>query len=210
MEENKLKTGTTTVGIRCKAGVVLATESKSTMGNLIAGKSVDKVYKIDDKMGMTIAGGVGDAQNIIRILRAEISIYKLTRNSNMTVNGVATLLSTIQQNARYYPFMLMPIIGGYDKKGFHIISVDMAGGAEEDDKFISTGSGSVFAYGVLEDRYTDDITVDQGIEIAIRAISAAKERDAFSGGELIHVMVIDENKAEFLKDKEVKEMVSKL
>jgi proteasome beta subunit len=197
-QKEAAKTGTTTLGIVCKDAVVVATESKVTMGNLISSKEFPKLFQIDDKMVMTVSGGVGDAQNIVRVLKAEINIYKLTRNSELTVKGVSTLLANIQQNARYYPYMLMPIIAGVDKEGMHVYSVDPMGGIGEDE-YTSTGSGSPFAYGVLEDGYKKDMTREEGIDLAVRAVSAARQRDAASGGKYIHIAVIDDKGVEISK-----------
>ena len=205
-QEQKLKTGTTTVGMVCKDCIVLSAESKSTMGWLIAGKEVQKIHQIDDKVALTISGGVGDAQALIRILRAEINIYKLTRNTEITVRAISTLLSNILSQSRWYPYMFMPILGGVDKDGYHIYSIDPAGGAEE-DKFTSTGSGSPIAYGVLEDGYRDGLTRDEGIRLAVRAVRSARERDVFSGGKKINVAVIDKNGLEWVKEEKIAEFV---
>ena len=205
-QEQKMKTGTTTVGFVCKDCVVLGAESKSTMGWLIAGKEVQKIHQIDDKVALTISGGVGDAQALIRILRAEINIYKLTRNTEITVRAISSLLSNILSQSRWYPYMFMPIIGGVDKDGLHIYSIDPAGGAEE-DKFTSTGSGSPVAYGVLEDGYKEGMTRDEGVRLAVRAIRSARERDVFSGGKKINVAVIDKNGLEWVKEEKIAEFV---
>src|SRR3989344_2907714 len=205
-QEQKLKTGTTTVGMVCKDCIVLGAESKSTMGWLIAGKEVQKIHQIDDKVALTISGGVGDAQALIRILRAEINIYKLTRNAEITVKAIATLLSNVLSQSRWYPYMFMPILAGVDRDGMHVYSIDPAGGAEE-DKFTSTGSGSPIAYGVLEDGYKDGMTRDEGIRLAVRAIRSARERDIFSGGKKINILVIDKNGIEQVKEDKVNELL---
>jgi proteasome beta subunit len=184
------KTGTTTVGIKFKDGVVLATESKATMGNLIASKKAKKIYQIDDKIAVTTAGGVGDNQQLIRIIKAEINIYKLTRGMDITVNAASTLLSNILQGSRMFPRMAMLIIGGYDKNGPQLRSIDPLGGEGSEDEFVSTGSGAPFAYGVLENGFKPNMTEEQALELAIKSIKAAKERDAFSGGEDIQAVVI--------------------
>lgn len=204
-QDQKLKTGTTTVGLLCKDCVILGAESKSTMGWLIAGKEVQKVHQIDDKVALTISGGVGDAQALIRILRAEINIYKLTRNTEISVKAIATLLSNILSQSRWYPYIFMPIIGGADKDGLHVLSVDPAGGAEE-DKFTSTGSGSPMALGVLEDGYKEGMTKEEGVRLAVRAIRAARERDVFSGGKKITIAVIDRNGIEWIKEEKTAEL----
>lgn len=203
--QEQMKTGTTTVGIVCKDCVVLGAESKSTLGWLVSGKEVQKIYQIDDKMALTISGGVGDAQALIRILRAEINIYKLTRNSEITVKAVATLLSNILSQSRWYPYLFMPILGGVDKDGFHVYSIDPAGGVEE-DKFTSTGSGSPIAYGVLEDSYREGMTKDEGVRLAVRAVRSARERDVMSGGKKISVLVIDKNGLEWVREDKILEL----
>lgn len=205
-ENNMLKTGTTTVGIKCKNGVVLASESKATLGYLVASETSQKVYQIDEKMALTTAGGAGDTQLLVRLIKAEINLYKLMRNTQITVKAVTTLLSNLLQSSRVFPLMAMLIIGGHDSTGFHIYSIDPLGGYGEDD-YTSTGSGSPVAYGVLEDGYKKEMDIKDGIKLAIRAISSAKKRDVFSGGEKLQVVVIDEKTLKFLSEQEVKNII---
>ncbi|MFH1420813.1 MAG: archaeal proteasome endopeptidase complex subunit beta [Candidatus Aenigmatarchaeota archaeon] len=205
MDEN-VKKGTTTIGIKCTDAVILASESKSTLGSLIASKVAKKVYQVDDKIAVTTAGGAGDAQQLVRVLKAEINLYKLSRNNEITVRAVNTLLSNVLQGNRYYPIMAMLILGGHDRSGYHVYSLDPVGGGDEDD-YVSTGSGSPFAYGVLEDRYKKGMKKEDGIKLAIDAIKAAKERDIFSGGIKIQVCVIDEKGMKFLNEEEIKSFV---
>lgn len=199
------KAGTTTVGMICKDCVILASESKSTMGWLVSGKEVQKIYAVDDRMALTISGSVGDAQAMIRLLKAEINIYKLTRNSQISVKAVATLLSNILSQSRWYPFMFMPVLGGVDKEGLHIYSIDPVGGAEKDN-YTSTGSGSPIAYGVLEDGYKEGMPKEEGIRLAVRSIRSARERDIFSGAKKIRVLVIDKDGMQFVDEEKIKEL----
>lgn len=201
----KLKTGTTTVGMVCKDCVVLAAESKSTMGWLVSSKTVQKIYQIDDKIALTMSGSVGDAATLIRLIRAEINLYKLTRNAEFTVKATTSLLANILQSVRYYPYMAMLIVGGADRDGFHIYSVDPIGGTEE-DKYTATGSGSPMAYGVLEDGFKEGMTREEGIRLAVRAVRAARERDVFSGGKDINVLVIDKDGMQYVDKEKVKEL----
>ncbi len=203
--EQKLMTGTTTVGMVCKDCVILGSESKSTLGWLVSGKEVQKIYQIDDRMALTISGGVGDAQALIRIIKAEINIYKLTRNSPITVRAVSTLLSNILSQSRWYPYMFMPILGGVDKDGFHVLSIDPAGGAEKDN-YTATGSGSPIAYGVLEDGYREGMAREEGIRLAVRAIRSARERDIFSGAKKIRVLVIDKDGVQWVDEAKITEL----
>lgn len=204
MEQEKLKTGTTTVGIVCKDGVVLAAEKKSTMGYLIASKESQKIYQIDDSIAMTIAGSSGDAQTLVRYMKAELKLFSVQNQRKITVKGAATLLANILQGGRsaIEPYYVQLILAGVDSKGPVIYSLDAIGGHDEERKFFSTGSGSPFALGVLEDSYKDNLSVDDGAKLAVRAIKAAIERDIGSGGKGINVTVITSKGTKKLSEEE--------
>lgn len=174
------KKGTTTMGLVCKDGVVVATEHRATMGTMIAHKTAKKVYRIDDHLAMTTAGLVGDAQMLARYLKVETDLYSLQRGNKIPVKGAATLMSNILNQRKFAPFYVQLIIGGVDASGSHIFSIDAAGGSIEDE-YTTTGSGSPYVFGVLEDNYSKDITVDEGVDLSIRALSAAMKRDSASG-----------------------------
>lgn len=205
MEEMKAdqikKTGTTTVGLVCKDGVVLASDKRATMGYYIASKDVLKIAQINDRIAMTIAGGVGDAQALIRWMKAEIKLYELKNGRKMSVEAAATLLANILSQYKYYPFFVQILVGGVDEKG-RIFSVDMLGGVTE-EKYTATGSGSPIAMGLIEDIYTEDCEIKEGVKTAVRAVNSAMKRDSASG-EGVSVMVITKKGAELLNSKEIK------
>ena len=187
-DEERLLKGTTTIGLVCKDGVVLATERRATAGNVISNKQTQKLFKIDQNIGITIAGLVGDAQVLARYLRAEVSLYRLRRSAPLTAEGAATLLANILNGNRFYPYYAWLILGGVDGKGNHVFSVDPAGGCIE-DKFVSVGSGSYFAYGLLEEGYSRDMSTSDGVDLALRGLTAAMKRDSASGdGYLVHII----------------------
>ncbi|RLG21980.1 proteasome endopeptidase complex, archaeal, beta subunit [Candidatus Micrarchaeota archaeon] len=202
--EDLPKKGTTTVGLLCSDGVILASEKRATMGNLIANKEIDKVLQIADHIGITIAGLVGDAQVIQRIMKAQIALYEVQRDRRISVQAAGTLLANILQENKYFPYWLQIILGGYDSSP-RLYSLDMSGSLIE-EKSVSTGSGSPVAYGVLEARYKEGKTVKENIPIAVEALSAAMERDAFSGNG-INMAVIDSKGFRKLSDEEVKALL---
>lgn len=206
-DENRLK-GTTTVGLKCKDGVVFATERRATMGNLIAHKVAEKIFKIDDHIGATIAGGVGDAQSLMKYISAEVALYRLRNGARISVESAATLTANILHSSRFYPFYVQTLLGGVDDSGPSLFSLDPAGGVIKDN-LISTGSGSPVAYGVLEDRYNEDIYVEEGIEIAIRAIQSAMERDAFSGNGILVATITEKEGFKMIPEEEVKSKLRK-
>jgi proteasome beta subunit len=189
--------GTTTIGLVFDEGVVLATERRATMGNLVASKTAKKVYQIADRIGMTTAGGVGDAQQLARIIQVECSLYQIRRGREMTVGAASTLLSNYLNQNRYYPYYVQLLVGGFDKTGPSVYSVDAMGGASREDDMVATGSGSPFAYGVLEDRYTKDMKEKDAIDLAIRALKSAMRRDVASGEDICVVVITKDKYEEF-------------
>jgi proteasome beta subunit len=183
------KTGTTTVGIICKDGVVLAAEKKSTMGYLVASKESEKIIPVADHIALTIAGVSGDAQTLARYMQAELKIFELENKRRISVKGAATLLANILQGSKYFPYYVQLIIAGYDDAP-RIYDLDAIGGIEEEKKFFSTGSGSPVALGVLEDNFKEGVSIEDGTKLAVRAIKAAIERDIGSGGKAIDIAVI--------------------
>jgi proteasome beta subunit len=173
--------GTTTIGLVCSEGIVLASESRATMGFFIASKDAKKIYQIDDLVGMTTAGSVGDAQRLVKVMQVESKLYKMRRQENMTIKGIGSLLSNVLGGNRYFPYMVQLIIGGVDKTGPSLYSLDAMGGQLEESTAVSTGSGSPIAYGILEDRYKKDMSMDEGVDLAIRALHNVVKRDAASG-----------------------------
>jgi proteasome beta subunit len=174
---------------------VLATEKRATMGNLVASKRAKKVYQIADRIGMTTAGGVGDAQQLARLMQVECSLYQIRRGKIMTVGAASTLLSNYLNQNRIYPYYVQLLVGGVDKTGASVYSVDAMGGASREEDIVATGSGSPFAYGVLEDRFRQNMTEEEAVELAIRALKSAMRRDVGSG-EDINIVVITEEKFE--------------
>jgi proteasome beta subunit len=200
--------GTTTIGIVFAGGVILATEKRATMGYMIASKKAKKVYQVAERIGMTTAGGVGDAQQLARILTVECNLYQIRRSRAITVGASATLLSNYLNQNRYFPYYVQLLVGGVDETGPSVYSVDAMGGATREEEIVATGSGSPMAYGVLEDRFHPKMTEDEAIDIAIRSLKSAMKRDAGSG-EGIQVVVITKDKYEILGEDALKKYLAK-
>jgi len=187
-DEERLLKGTTTLGLVCKDGVVLATERRATAGSFIANKQTQKLFKIDENIGLTTSGYVGDVQVLARYLKAEVSLYRLRRSAQLTVEGAATLLANILSGNRYYPYWAWMLLGGVDAKGGHLFSIDAGGGCIE-DKYASVGSGQMMVYGLLEEAYSREMSTADGIDVALRGLTVAMKRDSASGdGYVVHVI----------------------
>lgn len=197
--------GTTTVGLACKDGVVFASDKRATMGTLIAHKIVQKSFMIDKHIGATVAGSVADAQALIRWMQAEAKLYRMRKGEEMSVKAAVTLAGNILFSQRYFPMIVQLIMGGLDRKGPSLYSIDPLGSAIK-DKMIATGSGSPIALGLLEDSFKEDLPIDKGVPLAVRALRAALERDAMTG-DGIDVVKITEKGFEKLTEKEIESIV---
>jgi proteasome beta subunit len=192
--ENFYLPGATTVGIRCKDGVVLASEKRLTFGRGIQSKSVKKVFKITNQIGIAFAGLVSDFQVLRDTIGAYVNLYALDNKKAISVNAAAKQTSSILYSMRMFPLFTNTIIGGVDESGPKILALDAIGSLIEDD-YVTIGSGSELAVGVLENEYTKSMNVEEGKKLAIRAIQSAAQRDPTSG-EGIDVLTIQKTKLE--------------
>ena len=181
--------GTTTIGVVCKDGVILASDTRVTMGTFVAHKKGKKVYKIDDHLAMTISGSVADAQRTVDILKANAHLFKLNAKRPMPVNSAARFIANLFFSARLAPLIARILVGGVDDTGPHVFSLDPFGSLTE-EKCVATGSGSPIAYGVLEDKYREDTTVNDLLSVVVRAVNSAMKRDVASG-DSYDVVIID-------------------
>jgi proteasome beta subunit len=187
-----IKKGTTTCALTCKDGIALAADTRASAGFFIADRHVMKIQKIDHHIGMTMAGGVADAQNLVDLLRYNANIYRLSNKKPIPIKSAARLCSNVLFNQRYYPYYVQIILGGYDEyEGAQIYNIDLFGSMTT-EKFISTGSGSPVAYGYLESEYKEDVTVNEAYKTAIQAIAAAIRRNSGTG-DFINVVIIDKD-----------------
>jgi proteasome beta subunit len=176
------------------------------MGYYVAHKAGKKVYKIDDHIGMTIAGTVADAQRVVDILTANAQLYKINMNRPMPISSAARLVANLLFQNRYIPLATQVLVGGVDDTGPHVYNLDPYGSLTE-EKMVSTGSGSPVAYGILEDKFKEDQSISETLPIIARAVNAAMKRDVASGNnyniivinELGYKELTDEEKARLLK-----------
>ena len=205
-EAEKLKTGTTTIGVVTDEGVVLAADRRASLGRLASSKTAKKIFELDDNLGLTIAGSVGDAQKIVRTMRSQLKLQKL-ETKELSVNAAGTLLSNILHANKYTPFMNQFILGGVESDGGVLYSLGPAGSLMEHNQYTATGSGSQVAYGVLEDGYEEELDHQEAIKLATRTVQAAMERDTASGDGIM-VTEITDSGFEVLEEKEVESQLA--
>lgn len=199
------KTGTTTLGIVCKEGIVLAADRRVTAG-FVAHKKFKKIVQIDDEMAVTTAGSVSEAQLLSKLIRAELNLKNIQTNRKATAKEVANLLASLVYSNIRQSFLFQSIaaflLAAKDKEGFHLYSIGPDGSLMKNDDYAFDGSGEMFAIGVLESHYKKGLSVKEGIQIAVKAINAALQRDVYTGNG-IDLVTITSKGLEWVKEEEL-------
>ncbi|ANF22218.1 archaeal proteasome endopeptidase complex subunit beta [Thermococcus piezophilus] len=196
------KTGTTTVGIKVKDGVVLAADTQASLDHMVETLNIRKIVPITDRIAITTAGSVGDVQALARMLEAEARYYQFTWGRPMSTKAMANLLSNILNENKWFPYLVQIVIGGYVTEP-ELANLDPLGGLIFDN-YTATGSGSPFAIAVLEDGYKEDMSIEEAKELAVKAIRTAGKRDVYTGSKKVQVVVItkDSMEEEFVEFKD--------
>jgi len=191
---------TTVVGIVTKEGVVLASDKRATEGYVVASRQAEKIIPITDNIAIAAAGAVADMQHIVRILKANIKLKELRSGKKATAKEVAHLLSVVLYSKRFYffPYLAFFIVGGWDGNGYAIYHLDAFGSVIKEDRYFAEGSGMMFALGVLEAEYKEDITLDEAEKLAEKAVRAAIKRDIGSGDGIEIVKIKDRIEKKFI------------
>ncbi|MBN1376856.1 proteasome subunit beta [Candidatus Woesearchaeota archaeon] len=193
MSENSLKTGTTTLGIKCSEGIILAADKRATAGNFIASKEAEKIIPINDKMAVTTAGTVSDVQMLVKGLRGELKLKSLKSGRMLTTKEAANLLAGMV----YYNIRKMSMIpgishflfAGNDKYENHLYEIYPDGSMNEVKDFVASGSGSPMVYGLLESEYKENMSKTEAKDMALKAINSALKRDSASGNGIDMVLI---------------------
>lgn len=202
------KKGTTTLGIVCKDGIVLASDKNASLGHL-SYDTVDKVFKITNQIAITTAGNVSDAQILVKFLQTKMERYQIDRDHEPTVDVAASFLANILYSGskQFFPYMTMFILGGMGEDGWKMFSLDPSGSSIA-NRFVATGSGMELALGVLEENFKPDMSIDAGKSLALKAMTSALRRDIFTGIG-IDICVIDKTGFKKVDHKNAAEVLRK-
>ncbi|WIA17620.1 hypothetical protein OEZ85_014430 [Tetradesmus obliquus] len=173
--------GTTTLGFIFQGGVIIAVDSRATMGSYISSQTVKKVIEINKYLLGTMAGGAADCQFWQRNLGTQCRLFELNNGKRITVRAASKLLSNTMFSYRGMGLSMGTMVAGWDPTGPGLYYVDSDGQRTKGQVF-SVGSGSLYAYGVLDAGYSWDMSVDDAIELGRRSIYHATFRDCASGG----------------------------
>lgn len=173
--------GTTTLGFRFQGGVILAVDSRATGGQFIGSQTMKKIVEINDYLLGTLAGGAADCVYWDRVLAKECRIYELRNKERISVAAASKIMSNIVYYYKGMGLSMGMMLAGYDKRGPQLYYIDSEG-TRTPGKVFSVGSGSIYAYGVLDSGYRWDLSDEEAQDLGRRAIYHATHRDAYSGG----------------------------
>jgi len=190
LKQHVLKTGTTTVGIVCKDGIVLAADKRGTYGgdggvSYIASSDHDKIYPVNDSIIVTVAGVASDTRKVIKLTKAELKLKELRTKQKPSIKDAANLFSTIvYQNIRQYsPIMAITqfLLAGHDENGVYLYQINPDGMLDEVTDYEATGSGMMQSHPLLDSEYKKGLSLEEGIKLAKKCINASRKRDPASG-----------------------------
>jgi len=211
MSDNVVKTGTTTLGIVFKDGIILAADKRATAGHMIAQKDTKKVNNITNNIAVTMAGTASDAQLLIKLAKAELKLKSIRSGHPVLVQEAASLMSRMVYNNLRKPSMMAGVshfvMAGFDQTGCHLYDIFPDGTISICPEYISSGSGSSMVYGVLETLFKTDMSFDEAKELAVKCINSSIKRDSASGNG-IDIFLIDKDGARKIHTMDVEPTVT--
>lgn len=179
--------GTTIVAATWADGVVMAGDRRATMGNVIAQRTIEKVFPADEHACIGIAGSAGIAIELVRLFQVELEHYEKIEGSSLSLDGKANRLASLLRSnlgLAMQGLAAVPMLAGYDlaRGTGRIFSYDVTGGRYEEHDFYSVGSGSMFARGALKKLYTQGMPEAQAVEVCVEALYDAADDDSATGG----------------------------
>lgn len=187
LKNSILKTGTSLVGIVCKDGIIMASDRQVTAGTIKISKNEQKTIQINDYLAASWTGMVADAQLLKKLVAAELKLKELKSKTRPTVKEAANLFAMITfRNIRQFsaiPSIVGTLIAGFNEDGSaELYSVEPAGGIYKvEDYDANFSSGMPYILGLLESQYKPDMTIKEGINLALICIKTSMQRDIGSG-----------------------------
>ena len=187
--------GATAVGITFNGGIVLASEKRIAFGNFLVSKSTKKTFSITSKVGATCAGLVADMQILTLQIAALAKIRKMELKRDVPPNTVAKMMSNMMYERRYFPLLTQVIVGGVIDKPI-LFTLDPLGSVLPDE-YAAVGTGGEMALGVLDPQFKPNMTQEEAVDLAKRAIRSAALRDSASGDGLDILIITKDGTKEF-------------
>jgi proteasome beta subunit len=179
--------GTTVVAIRFASGVIMAGDRRATSGFMIASRRIEKVFAADDLSGVAIAGAAGPAIEMVKLFQVQLEHYEKVQGETLSLDGKANQLGQLVRAnlpAAMQGFAVVPLFAGYDtaRERGRVFSYDVTGGRYEELDFQGQGSGSIHARNWIKSGWSEGLSADDTIGLAIASLFAAADEDVATGG----------------------------
>lgn len=185
-----VKRGATAIGIKYREGVVLAADKKIT-GRLAVPGSIEKIFQVDDHIGVAASGMVGDTRALVERMRVEAqanrTLYSEPVDVGTLAKGICNFMQLYTQFGGARPFGTSLLVAGMDS---------MAGLYETDPsgaligyKATAIGEGRRAVMEFFEEEYSKEMSRDEAIKLALKALRIVKE--ATLTDEAIDLAIID-------------------
>jgi proteasome beta subunit len=186
-ESLEITHGTTVVASKFADGVVIAGDRRATSGNLISHRTMKKVFAADRWSGVAIAGAAGPALEMVKMFQLQLQHYEKVEGHSLSLEGKANQLSQMLRNhlpAAMQGMVVVPIFAGFDRRrGYgRLFAFDVTGGRYEEEDYVASGSGSLFARTVIKLGQSNDNDRDTAVDLMIRALFTAADDDSATGG----------------------------
>lgn len=184
--------GTTTLAFHCRDGIIVAVDSRASVGNYVGSRTVKKVFSLSDHIVATMAGGAADCAYWIKLVAKQIALLELDLGVPLPVLAVARRLALILRSRRALELSVGTMVAGWDKGiGPSLFYIDSAGSCVK-GKIFCVGSGSQLAYSIIDDcqqQNLESMPLDDAVDVAMWAVRHAAHRDGFSGGyiNVVHI-----------------------
>ncbi len=195
-----VKKGTTTIGIVCSDGIAMGADSRATMDTFISSSEAVKIHRINEGLAMTIAGGVGDAEYLVKLLKMQDEMYSMEEKKSMTPTSATSLLAILLQENKMFPFLVQLVLGGINKNTYEIYNIDPVGGYTKESRFTATGSGSLTALGYIEGIYDPAMTTQEAVRHISKGLRIAMKRDSATGDNTRIISITKKGFKEYTKE----------
>jgi len=187
LDPSRIPHGTTVLSFKYADGVIVAGDRLATEGHRVASRDIEKVFPTDSHSLIAIAGAAGPAIEMARLMRIELEHYEKIEGELLEIEGKANKLSQmVRQNlpAAMQGLVVVPLFAGYDlrRSQGRLWKFDITGGRYEETEYEATGSGGLFAGESLKKSHRSDCNRDDGLRIAVQALTDASDEDRATGG----------------------------
>jgi len=169
--------GNTTAGLKFKDGIVLMADKKIS-SRLVETSSIEKIFQIDEHIGCATSGLVADARVLVDYARLVAQINKVTYSEKIGVDLLVKRICDYKQNYTQYggvrPFGTALLVGGVDDLGVHLYETDPSG-ALVSYKAGSIGAGRNTVMEMFEEKYKDNMPMEESIVLGLEALQKASE-----------------------------------